>query len=111
MRYAGLTLTRIAPIFAVAYCVIVHSAQFGDHMPTRSPLVMPARTRPMASASTSRFSSAQVQRRPVANSTSASRSAYAATVGLEVLADRLVEQRRLGLALGVRLHVQRRYAA
>ena len=80
MRYAGLTLTRIAPIFAVAYCTSVHSAQFGDHMPTRSPLPIPARISPMASASTSRSSSVQVQRRPVANSTSASRSGYAATV-------------------------------
>ena len=30
-------LTRIAPIFAVAYCTIVHSGQFGAQMPTRSP--------------------------------------------------------------------------
>ena len=35
-------MTRIAPILAVAYCAIVHSAQFGAHMPTRSPFAMPA---------------------------------------------------------------------
>ena len=63
----------------------------------------PARDQPAASASTSRSSSAQVQRRPVANSTSASRSGYAATVALEVGPDRLLEQRRLGLALRVGL--------
>ena len=34
-------LTRIAPILAVAYWVTVHSARFGDQMPTRSPLAMP----------------------------------------------------------------------
>ncbi len=53
----------------------------------------------MASASTSRSSSAHVHRRPVANSTRASRSGYAATVRLEVLPDRLLEQRRLELTL------------
>jgi hypothetical protein len=73
-------LTRTAPILAVAYWTIVHSAQLGDQMPTRSPLPIPERTSPIASASTSRSSSAQVQRRPVATSTSASRSAYVAAV-------------------------------
>ena len=73
-------LTRTAPILAVAYWVSVHSAQFGDQIPTRSPLPMPARTSPIASASTSASSSAQVQRRPLATSTSASRSGCAATV-------------------------------
>src|SRR6478735_849128 len=73
-------LTRTAPILAVAYCVIVHSAQLGDQIPTRSPLPIPARIRPTASASTSRSSSAQVHRRPLATSTSASRSGWAATV-------------------------------
>src|SRR5262245_50412324 len=73
-------LTRTAPILAVANWVIVHSAQFGDQIPTRSLLPIPARIRPIASASTSRSSSVQVQRRPLANSTSASRSGYAATV-------------------------------
>ena len=51
-------LTRIAPIFAVAYWTMVHSAQFGAQMPTRSPFSMPAATRPRAATSTSRFSSA-----------------------------------------------------
>ncbi len=50
--------TRIAPILAVAYWVNVHSAQFGAQMPTRSPLVIPAASRPRASASTSAASSA-----------------------------------------------------
>ncbi len=35
-------LTRMAPILAVAYCTIVHSAQFGAQMPTRSPFSMPS---------------------------------------------------------------------
>ena len=50
--------TRIAPIFAVAYWVRVHSAQFGAQMPTRSPLTMPISSNPRASASTSAASSA-----------------------------------------------------
>ena len=58
MRYDGLTLTRIAPTFAVAYWAIVHSAQLGAQTPTRSPFAMPAPIRPRASASTSRSSSA-----------------------------------------------------
>ncbi len=80
VRYAGLMLTRIAPILAVANWVIVHSAQLGDQMPTRSPLVIPARTSPIASPSTAASSSDQVHRRPVANSTSASPSGCARTV-------------------------------
>ena len=40
-RYAGLTLTRIAPMRAVAYCVTTHSQRLGAQMPTRSPLAMP----------------------------------------------------------------------
>ncbi len=58
VRYAGLMFTRIAPILAVAYWVMVHSAQFGAQMPTRSPLPMPIPSRPSASASTSAASSA-----------------------------------------------------
>ena len=50
--------TRIAPIFAVAYWVSVHSAQFGAQMPTRSPLTMPISSNPRASASVSAASSA-----------------------------------------------------
>ncbi len=73
-------LTRIAPTLAVAYWVNTHSAQFGAQMPTRSPLPMPAPTRPRASRSTSAPSSAYVIRRPVARSTSASRSGTRATV-------------------------------
>ena len=73
-------------------------------MPTRSPFSMPAAIRPRASASTSRSSSAQVHRRPLATSTSASRSAYAAHRALEVGPDRLLEQRRGGLSLRVGLH-------
>jgi len=75
--------TRIAPIFAVAYWVSVHSAQFGAQIPTRSPLAMPISIRPSASASTSAASSAYVQRRteplPPARSTRASRSPNART--------------------------------
>jgi len=46
-------LTRMAPILAVAYWVIVHSAQFGAQMPTRSPLTMPRAINPRATTSTS----------------------------------------------------------
>src|SRR5687768_10641351 len=70
----------MAPTFAVANCTSVHSALLGPQIPTRSPLRMPAPTRPRATASTSACSSAQVHRRPLAHSTSASRSAYDATV-------------------------------
>ena len=42
----GVGVTSTAPIFAVAYWTIVHSAQFGDQMPTRSPLAMPAAMSP-----------------------------------------------------------------
>ena len=73
-------LTRIAPIFAVAYCRIVHSAQFGAQIPTRSPFSIPPAISPHATTSTSRSNSAYVHRRPVATSTSASRSPYVATV-------------------------------
>ncbi len=45
---AGLTLTRTAPIRAVAYWTRIHSAQFGAQMPTRSPLPMPATISPNA---------------------------------------------------------------
>ena len=41
-RYAGLMLTRMAPTFAAAYCVITHSAAFGLQMPTRSPRSTPS---------------------------------------------------------------------
>ena len=58
MRYDGLTLTRIAPILALAYCVIVHSAQFGAQIPTRSPLAMPGGDQAPGQAFTSRSSSA-----------------------------------------------------
>src|SRR6476659_6558774 len=61
-------LTRIAPIFAVANWTMVHSAQFGAQMPTRSPFSMPAATKPQAATSTSRFSSAQVHRVPCSTS-------------------------------------------
>ena len=64
----------------MAYWASAHSAQFGAQIPTRSPSSRPAATSPRASASTSRSSSAQVQRRPLATSTSASRSGRAATV-------------------------------
>ena len=47
---------------------------------TRSPFCTPAPISPRATASTSASSCAHVQRRPVAHSTSASRSAYDATV-------------------------------
>src|SRR5688572_22961527 len=70
----------MAPTRAGADCTSVHSALLGPQMPTRSPLRMPAPTSPRATASTSACSSAQVQRRPLAHSTSASRSAYDATV-------------------------------
>ena len=46
-------LTRIAPIFAVAYCTKAHSAQFGAQMPTRSPFRTPSASSPRAHASTS----------------------------------------------------------
>jgi hypothetical protein len=49
---AGLMLTRIAPIRAVAYCVRVHSAQLGAQIPTRSPVATPAASRPRASSVT-----------------------------------------------------------
>ena len=81
MRYAGLTLTRIAPIFAVAYWVERPLGAVGRPHADAVALADPgARSGRCASASTSRSSSAQVQRRPVANSTSASRSGWAATV-------------------------------
>ena len=44
-------LTRIAPIFAVAYCTITHSTQLGAQIPTRSPVRIPARSSPPAAAS------------------------------------------------------------
>ena len=73
-------LTRIAPIFAVAYCSRTHSGQLGDQMPTRSPAAIPAAIRPLASASASAFSCAYVQRWPLGTSTSASRPPKAAAV-------------------------------
>ena len=45
-------LTRIAPIFAVAYWTNTHSATFGAQIPTRSPVRTPAPSSPSASAST-----------------------------------------------------------
>jgi len=45
--------TRIAyGHLAAAYCVTVHSAQFGAHMPRRSPRTSPSLKRPAAKAST-----------------------------------------------------------
>jgi hypothetical protein len=58
VRYAGLMLTRIAPIFAVANCTRIHSTQFGAQMPTRSPFSMPAASSPQAMALTASSSSA-----------------------------------------------------
>jgi hypothetical protein len=72
--------TRIAPTAAVAYCVIVHSAQFGAQIPTRSPFPIPRPISPRANSSTAAPNSAYVHRRPLATSTNASRSPYAATV-------------------------------
>src|SRR6185437_5620987 len=66
-------VTRIAPIFAVAYWVNSHSAQFGAQIPTRSPLPIPAPSSPCASASISSCSCAYVHRRWLAQSISASR--------------------------------------
>ena len=40
--YAGLMLTRIAPMRAVANCVTTHSHRLGDQIPTRSPFPIPA---------------------------------------------------------------------
>src|SRR4029079_16493041 len=74
---------------------MVHSAQFGAQTPTRSPVAMPAPIRPRASASTSRLSSSYVQRRPVANSTSASLPPYAATVRSKF--SPIVSSRRAGV--------------
>ena len=45
-------LTRITPALAVAYWVSAHSARFGLHTPTRSPLRRPAASIPPASRST-----------------------------------------------------------
>src|SRR6476660_3740433 len=73
-------LTRIAPIFAVAYCTTVHWAQFGAQIPTRSPVATPVARSARASPSTSAANSAYVQRIPWATSTRASRSPTRATV-------------------------------
>ena len=51
-RYAGLMLTRIAPIFAVANWVTTHSAWLGDQMPDPVPLVGAQRNEARPSAST-----------------------------------------------------------
>ena len=51
-------LTRIAPILAVAYWTIVHSAQFGAQIPTRSPFSMPRAIKPRATTLISASSSA-----------------------------------------------------
>ena len=48
VRYAGLMLTRITPIRAVAYCISTHSARFGAQIPTRSPFFTPRTSRPRA---------------------------------------------------------------
>ena len=39
--YAGLMFTRMAPMRAVANCMMTHSKRFGDQMPTRSPCSTP----------------------------------------------------------------------
>ena len=73
-------LTRMTPSRAVAYWVSVHSAQLGAQTPSRSPLVSPAASSPPATRLTAASNSRYVQRRPVAHSTSASRSPNRATV-------------------------------
>src|SRR6476619_3603021 len=74
----------IAPTFAVAYCTIVHSAQLGAQMPTRSPFAMPAAA---GGHLDERLAFAGLRDDP-----------------LEVGADRLLEQRGGGLTCGVGLH-------
>src|SRR5690606_13026618 len=78
-RYAGLMLTMIAPMRAVAYCTKTHSGQLTAQMPTRSPVVTPLASSPRATSSTAAPNSAYVQRRPEGTSTRASRSGQAAT--------------------------------
>src|SRR3546814_10600688 len=63
-------LTRIAPIRAAANWVMVHCAQFGAQIPTRSPTSTPAAISALASRSTSASNSRQVQRDPLATSRS-----------------------------------------
>ena len=43
--------TSTAPAFALAYWSSTHSAQFGDQIPTRSPVSMPWAISPRASVS------------------------------------------------------------
>ena len=72
--------TRITPSFAVAYWVSAHSQRFGLHTPSRSPFSRPNPSNPRASRSTAEFSSAQVNRTPWWQDTSASDSGTRATV-------------------------------
>ncbi|CAM5364405.1 hypothetical protein SANTM175S_11066 [Streptomyces antimycoticus] len=51
-RYAGLILTMMAPMRAVAYCNSTHSGQLMAQMPTRSPLATPLAISPSATSST-----------------------------------------------------------
>ena len=73
-------LTRITPALAVAYWVSTHSARFGLHTPTRSPLRRPAASIPPASRSTASPNCAYVYRTPWVRSTSASASGTRAIV-------------------------------
>src|SRR5450759_174287 len=74
VRYAGLMLTRIAPIAAVAYWTTTHSYRLGDHIPTRSPFLTPRAMRPRATTSHASTSSRYVERRSWRAATSASLS-------------------------------------
>jgi hypothetical protein len=67
-----LTVTRIAPIRAVAYCTTIHSARFGDQMPTRSPGTTPRSSSPLATLSTWEQSSSYVRRTSCSRETTAS---------------------------------------
>ena len=95
-------LTRIAPILAVAYCTIIHSAQFGAQMPIRSPVVTPTASRargPPVDVGSQRGIRPAAALRHVDEGLAVTEPSHRL---VEVVADRLLDKGGLRLAAGVR---------
>ena len=104
--------TNTSPARAAANMVSNHSAQFGAQMPMRSPGLRPQAIMPRATRSTSRSSSAKVNRTDWNGTTSASADPVPRDGGLEHAVDGAIEQRPIAGArhearcgwLGRRMH-------
>ena len=94
-------LTRISPAFAVANWVTTHSALFSDQMPIRSPALQPQRQQPGGERLRPLDKFAITPAYPLAAHDERGRVGDAGGGAVEVLPDRLAQQRHGDCAVDV----------